>query len=313
MRNTARSRSICSMLRDAVRSPAMVLTVAAAGLSALVGCNGRGQLSSERRDASQVAGSASPIRVLVVTATQGFRHTEAIDVSKAALKQAEQSTELRFDFTEDPTALTADNLKKYDVLFLNNSTLRIAPTNPNDSASLAAVHAGPRSAPVANPITPEQQRAIADFVRSGKGLAAVHSGVDAFYGWPEYRDIVGGGLFQSHPFTRMARVRVEDPKNPVVAHFGPAASFREEYYYLDVNPRPNAHVLMSLDLASVGDTSGTDHPLVFIKRYGEGRVYVNVLGHFGDTWRRQDYLFSILQGLRLAAGRLPADFTPTPR
>ena len=89
--------------------------------------------------------------------------------------------------------------------------------------------------------------------------------------------------------------------------------FREEIYYLDVNPRATSHVLASLDLASVGDTTKTDHPLAFIRRYGKGRVFVNVLGHFGDTWRRQDYLDSVLQGIRIAAGRVPADFSVSAR
>jgi type 1 glutamine amidotransferase len=258
------------------------------------------------------ATSGAPIRVLVVTATQGFRHTDAIAASKELLKDAERTSELRFDFTEDPTAITARNLARYDVLFLNNATLRIAPANPSDSASLAAVHAWGRP-PVVNPLTPQQQEAIVSFVRSGNGLVAVHSGVDAFYGWPAYREMVGGGLFQSHPFTRVATVIVEDQRNPAVAHFGPAVSLKEEYYYLDVNPRPNSHVLMSLDLTSVNDTTRTDHPIAFIKRYGEGRVYVNVLGHYAETWRRQDYLTSVLQGIRIAAGRLPADFSVTPR
>jgi type 1 glutamine amidotransferase len=162
-------------------------------------------------------------------------------------------------------------------------------------------------------VTRDQQEAIASFVRRGKGLVAIHSGVDALYGSPEYREMVGGGLFQSHPFTRVARVTVEDPTNPAVSHFGPTASFKEEYYYLDQNPRPTSHVLLSLDLTSVGDTSRTDHPLAFIRRYGEGRVYVNVLGHFADTWRRDDYLTSVLQGIRIAAGRLPADFSTPSR
>jgi type 1 glutamine amidotransferase len=46
-----------------------------------------------------------------------------------------------------------------------------------------------------------------------------------------------------------------------------------------------------------------------MKRYGKGRVYVNVLGHFAETWRRDDYLTSVLQGIRIAAGRIPADFS----
>ena len=260
--------------------------------------------------ATAACAQTPPIRVLVVTATQDFRHDEAIAASKVRLAEAGAASEFRFDFTEDPTTLNARNLAQYDVLFLNNATLRIAPTNPTDSASVAAAH-WPRRG-VVNPITREQQDAIASFVRGGKGLVVVHSGIDALYGWPEYRVIVGGGLFQNHPYTREARVTIEDPKNPAVAHFGSTVSFKEEYYYLDHNPRPASHVLMSLDLTSVGDTTRTDHPLAFIRRYGQGRVYVNVLGHFADTWGRQDYLTSVLQGVRIAAGRVAADFSPAP-
>ena len=249
-----------------------------------------------------------PIRVLVVTATHGFRHADAIAASKARLKQAEATSELRFDFTEDLSVLKTKTLKRYDVLVLDNSTLRIAVPAPGDSASRAAVRWPPTG--VAHPVTRPQQDAIASFVRGGKGLVAVHSGVDALYGWQEYRYIVGGGLFLAHPFTREARVTVEDRKNPAVSHFGPSVTFNEEFYYLDHDPRPNSHVLLSLDLTSVGDTTRTDHPLAFIRRYGKGRVYVNLLGHFAGTWARDDYLTSILQGIRIAAGRVPADFSP---
>ncbi len=255
--------------------------------------------------------SSAPIRVLVVTATQGFRHTDGINASIERLKQAESSAGMRFEFTEDPTTLNAQNLAQYDVLFINNATLRIAVSNPNDSASRAAAR-WPRTG-VANAVTPAQQEAIASFVRGGKGLAVAHSGVDAFYGWPAYREMVGGGLFISHPFTREARVLIEDPKNASVSHFGPSVMLKEEYYYLDQNPRANSHVLMTLDLTSVNDSTKTDHPLAYIRRYGTGRVYVNVLGHFGDTWRRDDFLTSVLQGIRIAAGRVPADFSTTPR
>ena len=253
-------------------------------------------------------GQPGPVRVLVVTATQGFRHGEAIDASKERLKQA-ATPDLRFDFTEDPTALNARTLAQYDVLFLDNSTLRIAAAN--GSATAAALKWPPNG--VANPVTREQQEAIASFVRNGKGLVVVHAGIDAFYGWQEYRDIVGGGLFQAHPYTREARVRVEDRTNPAVSHLGAAVNFKEEYYVLDANPRATSHMLLSLDLASVGDTIRKDYPLAFIRRYGKGRVYVNVLGHFPETWRRDDYFTSVLQGIRIAAGRLAADFSATPR
>jgi cytochrome c len=260
---------------------------------------------------TRVEAQKAPIRILVVTATHGFRHTEAIVESTKRLTEVQAANEFAFDFTEDPSTLNKANLAKYDVLFLDNSTLVIALANPNDSAARAGARWPPRGA-VVSPVTLEQQNAIASFVRDGKGLVAAHAGIDALFGSPQYREIVGGGLFRNHPYTREARVTIEDPKNPAVAHLAPSLLLKEEYYYLDVNPRPNSHVVASLDLTSVGDTTKTDHPLVFVKRYGKGRVFVNVLGHFAETWRRDDYFTSILQGIRIAAGRIPADFS-TPR
>src|SRR5205823_7867278 len=133
--------------------------------------------------------------------------------------QLQQVTELRFDFTEDVASITAESLARYDVLFLDNSTLRIAPENPSDSASVAATRPWP-GPKVAGLVTAEQRRAIAAWVRAGHGLVAAHSGVDALYGWPEYREMVGGGLFRQHPWTQPVQVNVEDPRNPIVGHFG---------------------------------------------------------------------------------------------
>ena len=257
----------------------------------------------------QRSSSTAPIRVLVISATQGFRHTEAIVASTERLKAVEPTSGMQFDFTEDPGTLNAANLEKYDVLFVNNATLRIALPAGADSATRQRAR-WPKTGDIPRALTRDQLNAISAFVRGGRGLVAVHSATDALYGSDDYREMVGGGLFRAHPFTREARVLIEDPTNASVAQFGPSVMFREEYYYLDVNPRMTSHVLAHLDLTSVNDTTRTDHPTMFIRRYGNGRVYVNLLGHFGDTWRRQDFLDGVLQGIRIAAGRIPADFTP---
>ena len=257
----------------------------------------------------QRSSAAGPIRVLVITATQGFRHTEGINASIERLKAVEPTSGMQFDFTEDPGTLNAANLAKYDVLFINNATLRIAIPANSDSAARQAAR-WPKTGDIPAAIRRDQLDAITSFVRDGKGLVAIHSATDALYGSADYREMVGGGLFRSHPFTREARVIIEDAKNPAVAHMAPSVMFKEEYYYLDQNPRLTSHVLAHLDLTSVNDTTRTDHPSTFIRHYGRGRVYVNLLGHFGDTWRRQDYLDGVLQGIRIAAGTVPADFSP---
>jgi type 1 glutamine amidotransferase len=271
-------------------------------------------------DALAATGSPAPVRVLVITATHGFRHTEAIDASKEVLPELARTTEFRFDITDSASAITAENLARYDVLFLNNATLRIAPASA-DSAAVAAS----RTRNVRAPLTFAQGEAIASFVRAGKGIVLAHSALDAGYGSESYRRMAGGGLFESHPWIKPVHVVIEDRKSAATAHLpslAPELYVRDEIYILDQSPRATSHVLLSLDTKTVGPpnvpsgpqgfrptpaTFRPDHPLSWVRREGQGRVFATVLGHFGDVWHRPDYLQHLLQGLRVAAGRLPME------
>ena len=177
-----------------------------------------------------------------------------------------------------------------------------------------AAEAAPRriSGPL---ITETQQTAIMDFLRSGKGIAIAHSGLDALYHWDDYRAMVGGGLFTSHPWTQSVRITIDEPDSPAVAHFGEDFWIRDEIYVLDENPRWNSRVLMSLDMASVvaedpiAGTERNDYPISWIRNHNGGRVFVTKLGHFADVWKTPAFLEHILQGMRMVAGRIDANFS----
>jgi glucose/arabinose dehydrogenase len=252
----------------------------------------------------------APIRVLMVTATTGWRHTEAIDAARQVMAQLDSTTELDVTMTEDVNVFTPATLAKYDVLFLSNSTLRVA--EPDDPVERPEPRNHDKPAPK---LTKAQEQAMLDFVRSGKGLVVTHSGVDAFYGSRGYREMIGGGLFQAHPWTQLVRANVEDPGNAAVAHLGEGFGLRDEIYVTDTNPRWNSHVLLSLDMPSVGveaghaDRTTDDYPLSWIRSYGKGKVFVTVLGHFADVWHNPAFLQHVVQGMRMTAGRLPADFS----
>lgn len=355
--------------------------------------------------------TVEPIRVLMVTATHGFRHTDAIATAKQLFKDLEATTEFRVDTTEDVSVFTPENLARYDLLFFNNSTLRVRrEAGPAAAATAWATYdvtlqtpdgnmngtivltgtpdalagtivfpsAYPDPAPLrdvrlggeqltfnfeggeygtiegratlrddrfdgtltvtGHPVplhgtkaaTPEagtapeepeilvteaQRRAIMDFLAAGKGVVVAHAGLDAFYGWNEYRAMVGGGLFKEHPWTRPVRIAIEEKDNPAVEHFGDGFWLRDEIYVLDENPRWNSRVLASLDMESVGveqgpaDFSRNDYPISWMRTHNGGRVFVTKLGHFADVWTTPDFLRHMLQGMRMAAGRIPADFS----
>src|SRR4029079_3488287 len=189
-----------------------------------------------------------PIKVLMVTATHGFRHTYGIEGAVELMRELEKTTELRVDTTENLANLTPANLAKYDLLFFANSTLRI---NPKDTTQ-AALRAVRLRAPIPNAVTPEQQKAVIDFVRGGKGVVVAHAGLDANYGWDEYREMVGGGLFEAHPWVKHVRVLNEAQQPPPAEPCGGNFWIREDFYTLDKSPRATSRVLLSLDNSTLG-------------------------------------------------------------
>jgi glucose/arabinose dehydrogenase len=56
------------------------------------------------------------------------------------------------------------------------------------------------------------------------------------------------------------------------------------------------------------DQERNDYPISWIRKYEGGRVFVTKLGHFPEVWQNPAYITHVLQGLRIAAGRLEADF-----
>jgi hypothetical protein len=65
--------------------------------------------------------------------------------------------------TYDSAAITAENLKQYDLIFLDNTTGAFL-DDPNDAAATEA-----------------RKKALLEFVRSGKGLAGIHAAGDSYH------------------------------------------------------------------------------------------------------------------------------------
>ncbi len=223
-----------------------------------VGCGGRENAPDGGFGNLPAPGpSVAPLRVLMLTATTGFRHG-SIEVARQTLTSLGASTgEFTISATEDVSQITAARLASVDVLMFILTTGEL-------------------------PFDESQKTAIVNFVQNGGGFVGAHSATDTLYDWPDYGRLVGA-YFKEHPWTQDATIAIEDRTHPATRPLGASFRLNEEFYTFRENPRPRVHVLMSLDAASVG-ASG-DFPLAWSQSFGQGRTFYTALGHFDATWQ----------------------------
>jgi uncharacterized protein len=145
----------------------------------------------------------------------------------------------RFDVrvNEEPAGMTSATLAPYDVVILNYN--------------------GPRLGRVA-------EKALENFVRSGKGLVGVHGANWAFSGlvvlgdaskptdilespWTQYKQMIGGVWSDKPPASGHAprhkfQVKIVDRENPITASLASGFEADDELYH-NIHMVPNAHIL----------------------------------------------------------------------
>jgi uncharacterized protein len=247
--------------------------------------------------AKATAKARHPHRILVFYRCEGFVHGGAIVAANKALPQMGQKTgAYQTDLSDDYAVLTKENLARYDALVLNNTTqLKI----PTDAAKAA----------------------LLDFVRSGKGLIAIHSASDNFYDWPEAASMVGG-LFDGHPWTGDGTwaFRLDEPKHKLNQPFkGQGFKIKDEIYQFKAPyTRTDRRVLVTLDLSDPttgGITKGVkradkDFAVAWVKQFGKGRVFFCGFGHERNIFQDASMLQFYLDGIQYALGDLKAADKP---
>jgi type 1 glutamine amidotransferase len=244
--------------------------IAAVLVLALWGCS-----SNSATPPTSPPTAAMPVRVLMLTATAGFRHDSIATARQVMTALGTSSGEFTVTLADDTSAVSATTLANHDVLFFALTSGEL-------------------------PFVADQKAAILAFVARGGGVLGAHSATDTLYEWPEYGSLIGA-YFSEHPWTRQASVIVEDAAHPTTAGLGDRFAIEEEFYTFRDNPRPRVHVLLRLDAASVG-ASG-DYPLAWTHTQGAGRVYYNALGHFPATWNDRRFQQQLVAAVRWVAGR----------
>lgn len=121
-------------------------------------------------------------------------------------------------------------------------------------------------------------------VRGGVGLAGYHGGMgDSFRNAPLYQFMVGG-QWVAHPGDIIDyRVEITRPDDPVMAGIDGFA-YRSEQYYMHVDPANEVLATTTFGGAHALWIDGVVMPVVWKKRYGEGRVFYSALGHVASEF-----------------------------
>lgn len=116
------------------------------------------------------------------------------------------------------------------------------------------------------------------FIEGGKGLVIVHNACAAFGDWPEFKTIAGRAWnpnrARGHDPYGTFQVRITPVDHPITRGLKPFETSDELYTCL-LTDGPPVEVLAVA--ASVVDQK--DYPMALAHQYGQGRVFLCVLGH----------------------------------
>jgi type 1 glutamine amidotransferase/sugar phosphate isomerase/epimerase len=174
---------------------------------------------------------------------------------------------------------------------------------------------------------PEVLAGLTRFVREGGGVAGLHGASYASMDVPEFGELIGAQDGPHH--VEPATLKVDDPNSPLTRGFkdspltaasgGRNFNYTDEFYhFLPTGPysRDKLHVLISIDATKSDLTNwhvrpDNDYGLVWIKSFGQGRVFNCAMGHTPTLFSTPPLAQMMLAAIQFVLGDLPADTTPS--
>ena len=153
-----------------------------------------------------------------------------------------------------PAALTAERLAHYDALLIYGN-------HPS--------------------VTPDQEKALVDFVESGKGLVALHSASEMFAGSERYTTLIGARSERQGSGSEFTAEIVQN-SHPAVQGVQPFATWDETVTFTKQNATDRT-VLMER-----ADGTGRS-PWTWVRTQGKGRVFYTAYGHDQRTWNNPGF------------------------
>ncbi len=123
-------------------------------------------------------------------------------------------------------------------------------------------------------LTPAQENGLFDFVAGGKGLVGIHG--TAWWIGGKAIDLIGGHA-NWHPPGATFTVQIADNAHPITRGIGDF-EVEDEIYMSAWDP--------AIHILATATWSEKQHPMAWVKPYGDGRVFYTTLGHGPGTFER---------------------------
>jgi putative membrane-bound dehydrogenase-like protein len=215
--------------------------------------------------ASTAQAAPAPIKILFVGDKGHHRPAERFRQIQPVL--AARGIDLTY--TDKVEALNPGLLGRYDGLLIYANTTRI---------------------------TPQQEKALLDFVEGGKGFIPVHCASYCFLNSPKYIALVGA-QFKRHG-TGTFRTTIAAPDHPIMTGFKGFESWDETYVHTKHNDKGRTI------LEYREDKEGKE-PWTWVRSQGKGRVFYTAWGHDARTWGNPGFQQLLERGIRWAVGKDP--------
>lgn len=150
-------------------------------------------------------------------------------------------------------------------------------------------------------ITAEQEKGLLETVKAGTGLAGWHGCMaDSFRQNTEYQFMVGG-QWVAHPGNIIDyMVNIHKPEDPIVAGLSDF-QMHSEQYYLHVDPANEVLATTTFTDEHAPWIAGCVMPVVWKKRWGQGRVFYSSLGHVMRDFEVPEALTIMQRGMLWAS------------
>jgi uncharacterized protein len=252
-------------------------------------------------------------KVLVFSLHTGFDHWVRPHTEEMIKILGEKSGAFTFTGSKDISMMELKNLKKFDVLVLNNTNSK--PDHRNLFWDKLKETGGDSASVMKQAL--ELEANLRKFVENGGGLFVLHGGNTTLNNSWDFSRLMGGS-FDYHPIQQPIQVRLEDPNHPLVQAF-PAEGFNhvdEPYFYKNAYAELDFKPLLYFNNAEIkGQRKGQELTegktyVAWIRTEGKGKVMYASPSHNAQSFENPQLLQFFLDGMQYVAGDVECDETP---